>query len=216
MPEAVKKSTRLSREARHAMILDKACEIVAEEGVSKVTMEALGKRAGVSKSLIYAYFPSVTEVLKELLEREYRRVRRMQLEAANSAETVEQLVRRVTRAYLGYIGERGLIIERLSAEPSVADPGGPTEYLRDQAVDYVAKILVDTLGIDREVALMTADISFGLPAAAGNYLTRHDVNPQTIEDVTVMMILGSIETVRQRYDFSVQPIKRGKSKPKLV
>ena len=76
MSEAIpKKRIRLSREARQEMILDHAATIVAEDGVSGVTMEALGRSMKVSKSLLYAYYPTLTELLRALLHREYKRLR---------------------------------------------------------------------------------------------------------------------------------------------
>ena len=56
------------------------------------------------------------------------------------------------------------------------------------------------------VALPAIDISFGMPSAAGHYLTRHDVSRQTIEDITVTMIIGSIEAVKNKYETSLKPL----------
>ena len=92
-----------------------------------LTMETLGRKAGISKSLVYNYFSNTREVLSELLERELRRQRRAQSRAAENAETFEGLVRAVTHEYLKYIDERGLIIERLQSEPSVSPIHDPTE-----------------------------------------------------------------------------------------
>ena len=127
------------------MILDHAAELIASHGVSAVSMERLGREAGVSKALVYTYFPSVKDLLQALLKREYRHIRKLQYEAAESAETFEQLVRRITSVYLSYIDERGLVLDRLAAEPSVADHGDPTEYSREAAVDYLAKLISDNL-----------------------------------------------------------------------
>ena len=208
MSEAPKTRIRLSPDARKSMILDHAARIIADEGVAVVTMERLAKEANISKALVYNYFPNVTIVLQTLLTREYRHLRRLQYEAANSAETLEQLVRRVTNVYLSYIGKRGMLIERLAVEPTVANSGDPTEYSREVAVDYLAKILTDNFGIDESIAKPAVDISYGLPAAAGHYITRHDTNLQTIEDITVTMILGSIEAIRENYNRSLKPLKK--------
>ena len=206
-----KPRTRLSPEARKSMILDHAAQLISEEGVSAVTVERLGKRADISKALIYNYFPSTTELLRELLTREYRHLRKLQAEAADSADTLEQLVRRVTSVYISYIKERGLLLERLAVEPSVANSGDPTKYGRDAAVNYVAWILNDNFEIDMEIARAVVDISYGLPAAAGQYLIHHDTNAQTIEDITVIMILGSLEAVQKKYRVSLKPLQKSQS-----
>ncbi len=188
------------------MILDCAAKLVAGEGVSAVTMERLGSEAEISKALVYNYFPSVTLLLQTLLTREYRHLRRLQLEAAESSETLEQMVRRVTKVYLSYISDRGLIIERLSLEPSVANSGDPNKYGRDPAVNYLAEILCDNFNIDIEVARATVDISYGMPTAAGQYLIHNDINLQTIEDITVAMFLGSYQAIQKRYEASLKTL----------
>jgi hypothetical protein len=148
------------------------------------------------------------DLLRSLLKREYKHLRDLQNEAAISAETLEQMVRRITRAYLSYIDDRGLILERLAAEPSVADHGDPTQYQRPDAVKFIAEIVSKNLDIDMAIAVPMIDISFGMPSAAGQYLIHHDINRQTLEDITVTMILGSYEAIKAKYDSSFKPLER--------
>jgi AcrR family transcriptional regulator len=212
MAEPKKTRTRLSPEVRKNLILDHAAVVVAAEGVSALSMERLGKEAGISKSLVYAYYPSMKELLQTLLKREYKRLRTQQSKAAENAETFEQLVRLVTATYLTYMEERGLILERLAAEPSLEDHGDPTEYGREAAVLYIANVISNNFGIDMSVAYPAADISFGLPAAAGHYLIRHNVSRQTIEDITVAMIIGSVEGVKRNYNTALKPLVKDTEK----
>ena len=208
MPKTKKTRTRLSPEVRKDMILDHAAKFIATEGVSALSMERLGKEAGISKSLVYAYYPSMTDLLQTLLKREYAILRKQQAIASDSAETFEQLVRRITRAYLAYIDDRGLLLERLMAEPSVATLGDPTKFHRSTAVNHIANIVADTFDIDIEIATPVVDISFGMPAAAGSYLIHNQATRQTIEDITVAMIVGSVEAIKQKYDTSLKPLVR--------
>jgi AcrR family transcriptional regulator len=203
-----KKRTRLSPEVRKDLILDHAAVIVANEGVSSLSMERVGKEAGISKSLVYAYFPTLKEMLQTLLKREYQRLRMLQDAAAQSAETFEQLIRRVTTTYLSYMEDRGLILDRLTAEPNLTDMNDPTEYSRQSAVRHLAKIVSDSFDIDIEIALPAVDISFGMPAAAGHYLIRNDVSRQTIEDITVAMLIGSVEALARTYKTSFKLLKK--------
>jgi len=203
---APRKRTRLSPEARQDQILDAAAELIADDRLTTLNMEGVAHHAGVSKSLIYGYFPTLTDLLTRVLEREHRRLRALQVDAGKGAESLEQLVRRVTNAYMTYMEERGPLIERLSADPRLALQGDPTHYHRQVSVDYLAGVLVESLGIDLATATAAVDISFGLPAAAGHYLIRHDADRQNIEDITVTMILGSVEAVGAR--FGAAPAKR--------
>ena len=73
------KRVRLAPEARQSLILDHAAEIVARDGVSALSMDSIGREAGISKSLVYNYFPNTTDLLRQLLQREWRRLRRLQV-----------------------------------------------------------------------------------------------------------------------------------------
>jgi TetR/AcrR family transcriptional regulator, fatty acid biosynthesis regulator len=191
---------RLAPEQRRALILDHTADIVVREGVAQLSIERIGREAGISKSLVYAYFPNLTALLRELYQREMRRLRRRQADAAQNADTFEGLVRSVTHAYLSYIDERGLIIERLQSEPSVSEMHDPTDFSRDAAVDYLAEIVVTHFDLPHDIARAATDISFGLPASAGSYLHRHELDLQTLEDLTVSMIVGSILNLKRDWD----------------
>ena len=62
------KRVRLAPSERQALILDHVAEIVAREGVSALSMDRIGREAGISKSLVYNYFPNITELLRLLLQ----------------------------------------------------------------------------------------------------------------------------------------------------
>ncbi|MBX7541240.1 TetR/AcrR family transcriptional regulator [Qipengyuania sphaerica] len=205
---ATKRRTRLDPETRRSLILDSAAEIVAEEGVAVLTMETLGRKAGISKSLVYNYFSNTREVLSELLERELRRQRRAQSKAAENVETFEGLVRAVTHEYLNYIDERGLIIERLQSEPSVSAIHDPTEYGRDGAVEYLAAIAARHFDLPPEIAHAVTDISFGLPANAGAYLLRREIGLAELEDLTSTMIIGAFAAIRSDYMARKHPLRQ--------
>ncbi|MFN3237198.1 MAG: TetR/AcrR family transcriptional regulator [Pseudomonadales bacterium] len=193
------KRTRLDPAVRKQMILDTAANLIATEGMSAVSMERLGREAGISKSLVYTYYPTLQLLLQTLLRQEYQNLRSLQIQAAEAADSIESLVQKITSTYMTYMTERGLILERLAAEPSVAGEADPTEYNRDSAVNYLADIIHRDYDLELPLAKAVVDISFGLPAAGGHYLVRHDLDQKTVEDITATMILGSIQAVRDKF-----------------
>ncbi len=190
------------------MILDSAAALVENEGISQASMERVAKHAEISKSLIYKYFDNITEILRELLDRELSGLRRAQFFAAEEASTFEDLVRGVTKVYLRYIEKRGLLIERLQSDPAISESSDPTAFDRQTAVEYFAEIVHHNFAIPMETARAVTDISFGVPASAGSYLLRHDVDMDELEDITVSMIIGTINGVRDDYMVRKRPIKR--------
>jgi AcrR family transcriptional regulator len=199
---------RLSPEKRQSLILDHTAEMVARDGIAQLSIDSIGREAGVSKSLVYAYFPNLTDLLRELYKREMRRLRRAQRDAAAAATTFEELVRSVTHVYLHYINERGLIIERLQAEPSVSEMHDPTDFGREAAVDYLTEIVMAHFDLPLDIARAATDISFGLPASAGSYLHRHKLDLTTLEDLTVTMIIGTFSQLKLDYVARRQLLKR--------
>jgi AcrR family transcriptional regulator len=59
----------MSREARRARFLDAASEVVETGGVAALSFESIASTAGVAKTLPYAYFDSVDEILLTLFDR---------------------------------------------------------------------------------------------------------------------------------------------------
>lgn len=206
---APKERRRYSPEKRRELILDHTADIVAREGIATLTIEQIGREAGISKSLVYAYFPNLTELLSELYLREMKHLRKLQAQAAANAETFEELVRSVTHVYLAYFDERGLIVERLQAEPSVSARHDPTEYGREAAVEYLTDIVIAHFDLPREIARAATDISFGLPASAGSYLHRQAIDLKTLEDITVSMIIGTFVNLKSEYIARRRPLRRG-------
>lgn len=178
------------------MLLDTAAEMIAEQGISNLSMEKIAQFGGVSKSLIYNYFDNLTEILEELLSRELKTLRLKQLAAAEAAENYEELVRNVTHEYLKYIDERGLIIEQLQSDPGISKGGTPADYDRGRSVEYLAPITAKQFGLPIHLAEAVTDISFGLPASAGAYLLKRKLDLKTVEDITVSMILGTFLQVK--------------------
>ncbi|HEX8511523.1 MAG TPA: TetR/AcrR family transcriptional regulator [Allosphingosinicella sp.] len=189
---------RLDPLVRRDLILDVAARTVAEEGVSAVTMERLGRDAGISKALVYNYFPNRTALLSELLVREYRV---FQAEARQAKEGVEEfplLVRVTTRAYLRHVAERGVLIQRLMNEPAVsAAIRSVDEEGRQLTVTFFAREIASHYDLSLSASAMAADLLMGLTGAAGDYLCRTGADLQELEDVVVEMIMAALARLRE-------------------
>jgi TetR/AcrR family transcriptional regulator, fatty acid biosynthesis regulator len=199
---------RYSPELRRNLILDFTADIVAREGIAALSMERIAAEAEISKALVYRYFPTLIELLRTLLQRELHELRKRQAKAATPAKTFEELVRAITREYLLYIESRGRLIERLQSEPSISDTKSPTDYGRERAVDYLAKIAARHFGIPPRAARAATDMSFGIPTAAGYFLTRHNYSRQEIEDIAVNMILGGFNQLASDYLLKRRSLKK--------
>src|SRR4051794_5779680 len=60
--------TRLAPDDRRRQLLDRAVELFAEHGYDELSMAAFAKAAGISKPLLYHYFPSKRDLFEAALE----------------------------------------------------------------------------------------------------------------------------------------------------
>ena len=198
--EVKKGSRRLDPEVRKHMILDRTAVLVAAEGVASVTMDRVAREAGVSKPLVYAYFPNVTTLLQELLLRDQRRLWEQQTTAVSEAKDFDELIRLTTESYLKHVEKSGMHIQRLMGEPSVAAVFQQDERERRQrVVGFLAKEMARTLQIPREIANLVIDLSMGMTGTAGELVSRGQVSRKKIQEILICLYKGNSEALRDQF-----------------
>ena len=75
--EELPESGRLPRAKRGEQLLDVTLVALGEEGFGALSMEAIARRAGVNRAVVYRSFPNLGVLLATLLRREDRRTRRV-------------------------------------------------------------------------------------------------------------------------------------------
>lgn len=203
---------RLDPQVRRDLILDETARVVASEGLAAVNMERIGREAGVSKALVYNYFPTKTALLSGLLLREYERFKLESRMAAEGVSDFETLVRVTTRAYLHHVAERGIIIQRLMNEPSVASSMRSVDAEgRQRTIDFFSAALRRDFELDPQTAVATTDILMGLTGAAGDFLARQGGTVPEVEALVVEMIMAAVRQVAvSRAPTSSRASPRGK------
>jgi TetR/AcrR family transcriptional regulator, fatty acid biosynthesis regulator len=198
--EPVARRTRLAPEARAAQILDVAARLLMEEGFTEVSMERLGREAGISKALVYNYFPSRNELLRALLEREMGLMRASQAHAVKAAESFEDLVRRTTRLYIENMKLRGALLRKLWAEPAVARSLADENLRgRDKAMRYLARQVGTIYGLPPDVALSAVDMQMAMTEAAAQHLSQSHDDVDFATDICVTLLLGGLEALSRRH-----------------
>ncbi len=190
----------MAPEARRNLILDVTAQLVTSEGVSAVSMERVGREAKVSKALVYNYFPSRHHLLQALLMRENRAYQVQQIKAAETATDLETMVRVTTRAYLDQISAKGVLIERLMAEPAIAKATSEIELEgRQQTIDYLLSRVNGDHSLSEPLARMMVEVCLGITGAAGAYLDRTGCSIDLLEDMVSDMILASLRITQERH-----------------
>jgi AcrR family transcriptional regulator len=138
---------RMSGEARREQLLDVTKEIVGEQGFHAVSIEAVARRAGITRPIVYGHFEDLPGLLEAMIEREGARslaqlAEVLPTELAGAASAVEDLL----GALRGYL-------EAVAADPVtwrlvLMPPEGAPASLRRQITegrDAVVAALADAV-----------------------------------------------------------------------
>ncbi|MES3023030.1 MAG: TetR/AcrR family transcriptional regulator [Pseudomonadota bacterium] len=191
---------RLAPEDRVEQILDCAGQLIMDGGLTEISMERLGRDAGVSKALIYNYFPNLTDLLRALLEREIVHLREKSVRVIADSGDFADMIRQTTRMYVEHIATRGSLLQRLWQEPSVARAVADKNlHSKDEATRYFVKRVRKEYGLPLEVAIAAVDMQMSMTetAAQHNFNSRNDIDLAT--DICVRLLLGGLEALAMAY-----------------
>jgi len=191
---------RLAPEARAGQILDVAARLLMDEGFTEVSMERLGREAGISKALVYNYFPNRNDLLRALLEREMGLMRASQAAQVKASESFEDLVYRTTRLYIENMHQRGALLRKLWAEPAVAR-SLTDEHLsgRDHAMRYLARRVAKQYGLPQDVALPAVDMQMAMTEAAAQHLSQSHDDVDFATEICVTLLLGGLDALARQH-----------------
>lgn len=200
MTKLARKPRRMNPSARETALLQCAAKIVAEEGVSAVTMERIAQESGVSRSLVYLYFQNSTVLLQQLYLRETMALRKRQTDEAAKIVGFDEYIRCLITLFLENVAEKGDFMSKLMHEPSITDVlQADFSEARKVTGLAIAKRISKKHVIPVHIAAIVADIGMGLTARAGEQIQRFGLPLLDVIDITVAMVLGAIEKAANGY-----------------
>jgi AcrR family transcriptional regulator len=174
--EARARAPHLGPERRRPLVLDAALRLVAKQGATATTMDAIAREAGVTKPVVYHCYPSKRELMRALLRREGRRLgdhMSGSLPKAGPVEDVEATLAEGFRAFLGAVAAapdsyRVIFMSELGSEQTVQRL---VERARRAQTDRIAALVRDGMrarGVDQAdgKALVVASVVMGASEGA--------------------------------------------------
>jgi AcrR family transcriptional regulator len=140
--------TRLSAAERREQLLDVAKRLVGEQGFHDVSIEAIARRAGITRPVIYAHFDDLDALLEAMLEREaLRALAQLGTILPGPLPSGGDRAEALLGALRGYL-------EAIRADPVtwrlvLMPPEGAPQVLRDQVErgrDGVLAVLAEVVG----------------------------------------------------------------------
>ncbi|WP_051223492.1 TetR/AcrR family transcriptional regulator [Conexibacter woesei] len=109
------KGTRLSPDARREQLVELGLELLGRTPQEQVSIEAIARAAGISKGLLYHYFPTKSDFVVAVLRRSRAELeRRMALPASAVGLTIGERLDASIDGFLGYVSEHAIGFEAIA------------------------------------------------------------------------------------------------------
>ncbi|HYC05028.1 MAG TPA: TetR/AcrR family transcriptional regulator [Azospirillaceae bacterium] len=191
---------RLTPEARQNQILNDAARLIIEEGLTAVSMERLGREAGISKALVYNYFPSRDDLLAALLNREFEELRARGLEQILRVDNFDDLIRFTTRLYLQHIKAHGALLQALFSDPSVVRLIQESNRVeQEQTIRYFVKQVRKEFRLPLDIAIATTHLLMAVTDRAGKLVSEENFDLDLAEDLCVRLLTAGLRALSQVY-----------------
>ena len=157
-------------------------------------------RRGISKPLIYKYFPRLADLFKTLVDREYRYLRGRGLNILPRNAGYVEVIHRSNLRAMEYLYERGPIMRLLASDRSIA--GLAKRQDRDERgviAEYFAKRCMEEYGLPRDVAAVCSILTVNAPILSIRALRRSGIAAHRAAEIWSEFIVGGNYAMQLKY-----------------
>jgi AcrR family transcriptional regulator len=185
--------TRLDVDERRRQLLEAGARAFTERSYDEVSMSDLARSAGISKGLLYHYFPSKRELFTATLAAAAAELAAV-TEPDPELPPIEQLTKSVG-AYLAWIEENAPSYRRLLESIGSADVRSLVDEVRNQTVERIVQGISEG---EPRAALRIAVRAWlsGMDAAILDWLDSGEITREQLRDLLVATFVGALGAAR--------------------
>ncbi|MFZ5719255.1 MAG: TetR/AcrR family transcriptional regulator [Pseudomonadota bacterium] len=184
---------------RRAALIDAAREAVLEQGYLPVSMQGVARRAGVSKALVYARFPTQHDLYAAVLDAELDDLAGAGIEAAAAGPDLAAAATAAAEVYREHIARRGPVLHIIYRDPYMR--GHLTARalrMRDRLLGHLARRVRRDFGLDARTAIAAVNMALTVPEEAGRLTFQGAVQPEAARLSCRELTLGCLEALAGR------------------
>jgi AcrR family transcriptional regulator len=187
--------SRLDVDERRRQLLAAGERVFTERAYDDVSMAEVARAAGISKGLLYHYFPSKRDLFVATLEAAAADLRAL-TEPDPALPPAEQLVKAV-EAYLGWIEEHADSYAKLLESQSGSDD--VRSYMAQMRAETVDRLLGAVVRGGDPAAVRTAlhGWLWFMDGACLDWLARRDLSREQVRDLLVTAFAGALGAAAQ-------------------
>jgi AcrR family transcriptional regulator len=188
--------TRLQVDERRRQLLDAGAALFAKHAFEEISMRQIATAAGVSKPLLYHYFPSKIELFKAAVAEKAAELQQL-IEPGGEGSPVEQLSSRLD-AYLGWIEENAQTWSKLmQSAATLREARELVEGFRERTMDLV---LAELSGGRKPRPALRSAIKGWLgymDAAILDWTQERDLPREKLRDLLLSVFAGALMAAQQ-------------------
>lgn len=176
------------RAMRQKQIIEAAMSLALESGAPSVTVAAVAKRAGISRSLVYEYFSSSADLIADLVLEELEYYRERLMSAVHGVEDPFAYIELWIAEALQYVADgRHLLVKSLN---SVAAPDFRKDEIAQGHRNMMATIINPLKMIELEdLGLAISYLQSAIDAAAKRIDAGNEAAPE-IQNAQLFAVAG--------------------------
>jgi AcrR family transcriptional regulator len=189
---------RLSRAAREQQMIEGAAALVVEQGCLPLPLEALGQRVGVSKALVYAYFPTQQDLANRILIAHLMQMAEA-VDHAFEGGPPRETALRCAEAYFEHAARHGPLLHLLLSDPMVTGAVAPeARTLYGAVMRRLAVGLRDHFGVPSRDCVPALHILAALAEDAGEQVFTGRLDPELGRRLAREMTEGALSDLSAR------------------
>src|SRR5690349_18530926 len=181
--------TRLEVDVRRQQLLELGERLFAEHGYDELSMADFAREAGISKALLYHYFPSKQELFRATLGRAAEELR-ARTETDPTLPPLEQLTASLD-AFLSWVEERPVAYARLIRSVGIPEVGQIVDLVRDPTAHRILDALFPDGAPPQARAAVRAWLWF-MDGACLDWLEHRDFTREQLRDQLLGTLLGAL------------------------
>lgn len=188
---------RLSPEVRRRQIVEAAAELLLRRGYLPLPMEALAAAAGVSKGLVYGYFPTQWDLFNAVLVQELEVLKAGGLGQAMAEPDLTTRARACVDLYLRHVAARGPLVHYILRDSFMAGRIAPdAATLRDRLLRGFARLLRRELRLPPAEAVAVISMVVAVPEEMGRLVWQGELQLQRAREMAARLVDSSVAALR--------------------
>lgn len=188
---------RLSPDVRRRQIAEAATALLLEQSYLPLRMEDLATRVGVSKGLVYGYFPTQHALFNAILGDEMNLLRDAGLEDAATQSDFTARAVACAAIYVRHIARRGPVIHYILRDGHMAGHLHPAvTVVRDRLLRGFARSARRDLRLPPAEATAATAMTVAIPEEMGRLVWQGELALNRAEELNAHLVASAISSLK--------------------